>query len=62
MSQRQAAFAFGVSKSSLNDRLREKHSGKNIRDTLLLSIILFMADIGCAMIRLQIIDVVKNHL
>ena len=37
MSQRQAAFVFGVPKSSLNDRLHEKHSGKNGRDTLLSS-------------------------
>ena len=57
MSQRQAAFVFGVPKSSLNNRLYEKHSGKNGRDTLLSStcemllvtIILFMADIGFAM-------------
>ena len=37
MSQRQAEFAFGAPKSSLNDRLHENHSVKNDRDTLLLS-------------------------
>ena len=70
MSQRQAAFAFGVTKSSLNDRLHDKHSGKSGRYTLLSStcemllvtIILFMADIGFAMTKLQIKDVVKNYL
>ena len=66
MSQRQAAF--GVPKSYLYDRLHEKHSGKNGRDTLfsstcemlLVTIILFMANIGFAMTKLQIIDEVKN--
>ena len=62
MSQRQAAFGFEVPKSSLNDMLHEKHSGKNGWDTLLSStcemllvtIILFMEDIGFAwMTKLQ---------
>ena len=64
MSQRLAAFAFGVPKSSLRDRLHDKRG----RDTLfsstcemiLVTIMLFMADIGFAMTKLQIIDVVKK--
>ena len=58
-------------KSSLNDRLHAEHSGKNGRDTLLSStcemllvtIILFMADMGFAMTRLQIkVVVIKKSL
>ena len=64
MSQRQAAFGFEVPKSSLNDMLHEKHSSKNGWDTLLSStcemllvtIILFMADIGFEMTKLLIKD------
>ena len=37
MSQRQAVFAFGVPKSSLNDRSHGKPSGVNGRDILLSS-------------------------
>ena len=55
--------------SSLNERLHEKHSAQNGRDTLLSStcemllatIISFMAHIGFAMTKLQIIDVVNNY-
>jgi hypothetical protein len=70
MSQRQAAFTFGVPRTTLNDRILGKHNGKHGRETLLSStcetllvtLLLFMSDIGFAMNKLQVIDTIKNYL
>ena len=68
MSIRKAAFSFEVPYTTLNDKINHRYSclkgGQTILshacESLLATLIAFMADIGFGLHKLQILDIVSN--
>ena len=71
MSQRKAAFTFNIPLTTLNDKIRNKYDGDQVGspsrlgakcEALLVTLILFMSDIGMALKKSQVIETVKYYL
>jgi len=71
LSQRKAAFTYNIPLMTLNDKIRKKYEGDKVGsptrlgpqcEALLVSLILFMADIGMALKKCQVIEIIKNYL
>jgi len=70
-SQRKAAFTFDVPLMTLNDKINKKYDGDQVGsptrlgtkcEALLVTLILFMSDIGMALKKSQVLETIKYYL
>ena len=71
MSQRKAAFTFDVPLMTLNDKINKKYDEDQVGsptrlgtkcEALLVTLILFMSDIGMALKKSQVLETIKYYL